>query len=406
MNVVVAAVSSNRSMSGVSRHAANLVRCLLLRSEITVLHLLVAPWEYGFISDAISRSDSRLRIHSVPLRPGTLRRNLWYYRELPAIAQQLSADIVHLAYPCPLRPGAFRCPAIVTLHDLYPYDIPSNFGFPKVFLNRMILRQSLRAAAAIACVSDATKFRLGIRLPMLLPKATTIYNCVDAGSVAVKPGFMSTWRNEPFFLCAAQHRRNKNVPIAIRAFKKLLERGQIGPDSRLLIIGLPGPDSGRIRRLVRAFDLGQRIVFVEGLSDAELTWCYRHCELLIAPSSHEGFGLPIAEAQLAGCRVVCSDIPAFREVAGPGCTFVTLTENADEDFASAMAQSLNRRRPAPTYFSQFALPAISEQYMRLYKQVLLPDEGLNARRPSIEQAACVPQTESCLAHKLPTTAGS
>jgi len=119
MRVVVAAVSSNRCISGVSRHAANLVRCLLTRPEITSLHVLVGEWEQKYVNEAIGRQDSRLHIHVVPIGPGTLRRNLWYYRTLPAIASQLHADIVHIAYPSPIRRGAFACPVVVTLHDLY-----------------------------------------------------------------------------------------------------------------------------------------------------------------------------------------------------------------------------------------------------------------------------------------------
>ena len=58
MRIVVAAVSSNRAMSGVSRHAANLVNGLLTRSEVSALHLLVAPWEHKYVCESISRADS------------------------------------------------------------------------------------------------------------------------------------------------------------------------------------------------------------------------------------------------------------------------------------------------------------------------------------------------------------
>ena len=196
MKVVIAAVSSNRSLSGVSRHAANLARCLLMRPEISALHVLVAPWEQGYIKDAISRSDGRLRIHAVPLPEGTLRRNLWYHRTLPAIAEQLRADVVHLAYPSLIRSEAFACPTVVTLHDLYPYDIPSNFGFPKVVFNRVVLRQCLRNACAIACVSEATRQRLGAIMPGLLPKAVTICNCAESGPPARKPALSPPERTE------------------------------------------------------------------------------------------------------------------------------------------------------------------------------------------------------------------
>ena len=176
MRIVVAAVSSNLAMSGVSRHAANLVKGLLTRPDVSALHLLVAPWEYNYVCESISRKDARLHVHPVQLKRGTLRRNLWYYRTLPLLAEQLHADIVHVAYPSPIHASAFPCPVVVTLHDLYPYDIPSNFGFPKVLFNQIVLRQCLHNANAIACVSESTRLRLGEKLPKAVSKAVTIYN--------------------------------------------------------------------------------------------------------------------------------------------------------------------------------------------------------------------------------------
>jgi len=370
MKVVIAAVSSNRSLSGVSRHAANLAKCLLIRPEISALHVLVAPWELEYLKNAISRSDRRLRIHAVSLRPGTLRRNIWYYRTLPAIAEQLQADLVHLAYPSLIGRDAFPCPTVVTLHDLYPYDIASNFGFPKVLFNRVVLRQCLKNATSIACVSDATRGRLGTIMPRLLPKAETICNCAEGGPPPRKPPFAASWNEQPFLLCVAQHRRNKNVLFALRVFHSALASGQIAPTMRLVIVGLPGPESAEIFRFVRRADLQHRAVFVDGISDAELAWCYRHAELLLAPSIIEGFGLPVLEAQLAGCRVVCSDIAAFREVGSAGCRLVSLGPGAEHNFALAIAEALRTRRPAATTQARLSPAAIAGQYLVLYGTIL------------------------------------
>ena len=41
--------------------------------------------------------------------------------------------------------------------------------------------------------------------------------------------------------------------------------------------------------------------------------CFSAARLVVLPSRYEGFGLPLAEAVARGKRVVCSDIPAFRE---------------------------------------------------------------------------------------------
>jgi glycosyltransferase involved in cell wall biosynthesis len=379
MRVVIAAVSSNRSMSGVSRHAANLVKCLLVRPEISTVHVLVGKWEHKFVCEAIARQDARLHVHGVPLGPGTLNRNAWYYRTLPAIARQLRADIVHLAYPSPIQAGAFPCSVVTTLHDLYPYDIPSNFGFPKVIFNRMILRQCLQNVDAIACVSDSTRLQVGMRMPQMLPKAVTINNCVEAAHIAVKPSFAASWADRPFLLCIAQHRRNKNIPVALAAFKRLLAKGAIAPDARFLLIGMPGPETGRIDETIRDLELKQRVVLADGISDPEMNWCYRNCEVLLAPSVVEGFGLPIIEGRLAGCRIVCSDIPAFREVGGTNCRIVELGPDVESRFASAVEASLKERRPLPANLTYLSPAAIAPEYLRLYRRLVDSRRAIKSR---------------------------
>lgn len=370
MRVVVAAVSSNLCMSGVSRHAANLARCLISRPEISALHVLVAPWEEKYISEAINRADPRLHIHPVSLRSGSLSRNLWYYRKLPAIAAQLRADIVHIAYPSPVQKGAFPCPVITTLHDLYPYIIPANFGVPKVYFNRMILKLCLRNSDAIACVSEGTRSQLGERMPELTGKSITISNCVETTSNLLRPAFAINWTNQPFLLCVAQHRRNKNILVALRAFKSLLLSGAVESSMRFVLIGRSGPETARIEKFIGASGIARRVDLVSGISDAEINWCYRNCDLLVAPSIVEGFGLPVAEGLMAGCRIVCSNIPAFQEIAAGACRFVDLGPNAESEFARAIVECLGKRRPLPVQLPNLTPAAISRKYIALYGAVL------------------------------------
>ena len=108
----------------------------------------------------------------------------------------------------------------------------------------------------------------------------------------------------------------KTSTLYCEIFKQLLSKGVIDSAKRLLLVGMPGPETARIHRSIREGNLTRQVMLVSGISDAEMQWCYRNCDLLLAPSIIEGFGLPVAEALLAGCRVVCSDIPSFREVGG------------------------------------------------------------------------------------------
>jgi glycosyltransferase involved in cell wall biosynthesis len=367
MKIVIAAVSSATQLSGVTRHAANLARCLLTRSEISAVHVVAAPWQHQLFCEAVSRTDAKLHIHSVPLGVGTLARNLWYYKDLPAIATQLEADVVHLAYPAPLHRGAFHCPTVVSLHDLYPYDVPANFGFPKVLFNRRVLWQCLRAADAIASVSDHTLQHLSTRAPVsIVKKAVRIYNCVEAVSTQSP---LSGWRGAPFFLCVAQHRRNKNILLTIQVFQHLLQNQMIDPESELLVVGVPGPETPQIHRFLRKAGLNQKVTLISGIRDAEMQWCYRNCELLLAFSSVEGFGLPVAEALLAGCRIVCSDIGAFRELEGKSCHYVPLTANLAE-FAETIRTVLAKPRSKPVQLPQLSVPVIAEHYVQLYRRLV------------------------------------
>lgn len=53
---------------------------------------------------------------------------------------------------------------------------------------------------------------------------------------------------------------------------------------------------------------------------------------LLTASREEGYGLPVVEAQSAGCPVVLSDIPIFREIA-PSAPYAP----ADDAYAFAQA---------------------------------------------------------------------
>jgi glycosyltransferase involved in cell wall biosynthesis len=370
MKVVVAAVSAPQHLNGVSRHAANVVRGLLTRPEISEVHLLAGAWQQQTYAEAVARHDTRLHIHAVTNRRATVHRNCWYYSELPRIAAQLEADVVHLAYPMPVLARRFPCPTVVSLHDLYAFEIPGNFGLLKSLLNRQVVRQCLKSVDAIACVSESTRLQLGRWLGSgFSDKAVTILNSVESAAANCVRGPQPLHRGQPFLLCVAQHRRNKNIPLALRIFARCLHTGVIPPETQLAVVGVPGPETRRIQRQIRASRLDRKVVVLCGITDTELQWCYRNCELLLAPSIVEGFGLPVVEALLAGCRVVCSDIPAFREVGMDGCHYVPLGPGELEAFTASIRLARKAPRILPLSMPLLSASVISEKYIMLYRRL-------------------------------------
>jgi glycosyltransferase involved in cell wall biosynthesis len=393
VNILLAAAQFSSSISGLQRHALNLAHALIRQPEISTVHLVVAPWQRHLVQQADFESAGRLIIHIAEMRPGPLGRNFWYFQRLPQLAAAIMPDIVHLSYPVPVRASALHCPLVLTLHDLYPYEIPGNFGFPKVFFNRGILQHCLRNADAIACVSDSTLLRLrqyGFRSAW--SRAERIYNCVESTVQPEPEPSLRGWSGHPFLLTVSQHRRNKNIPLLIRAFHRLLVERRITPEMKLLVVGIPGPETARLHSLVSELLLAERVFFVHGLSDSGLQWCYRSAEALVTPSQTEGFGLPVVEALMSGCRVVCSDISAFREIAADQCCLVPLGSGAEERLADAIVATLQNPPSAPLALPQFSSGAIGAQHVSLYRGLL----AANVFRPSAHSDSDVAAPASAL----------
>ncbi|MBB5066367.1 glycosyltransferase family 1 protein [Granulicella mallensis] len=389
MKVLIAAVIASEHISGVSRHAVNMVRCQLTRSEISEIHLVVGSWQYDAFRSMLPLADRRLKIHQVEVRRKAFNLNRWYYNELPGLANQFAVDIVHLSCPMVLKRSAFGCKVAVTLHDLYPYDFPDNFGFLKMMFNRILLKKCLHEVDAVACVSESTLRRLDMHMPDVARlKAATIYNCVDPGPAMASQSPIPGWNDEPFFLCVAQHRRSKNIVLGMQVFQQLLQHGDIRPNTRLVIIGIEGPETAFIRRFIYDNDLGRHVVLLHGIEDAEMEWCYAHCELLLALSSIEGFGLPVVEAMLHHCRVVCSDIPAFREVGGAYCHYASLQPYPEAAFIAAVRNALKDVQFRVGSAERFSSSRIVEAYLQLYTHLLHGTsvvENHNHLVPSLER---------------------
>jgi glycosyltransferase involved in cell wall biosynthesis len=371
MRVVISGLSAPTELNGVSRHAANLVRGLLSLSDPPEIDFLAGDWQTEMFERAIGGGNPRLRIHSISIAHRNLARVRWYYRELPRIARALAADLVHLSYTMPLDARAFTCPTVVSLHDLYPFDIPRNFGWIKGITNRELMYHCLRNVDAIACVSDSTRSRLRRRFGTRVSrKAITIFNAVGPMTACGVRRPEQIHGRESFLLCVAQHRQNKNIPLALSIFARLLRNRRVRENTKLLIVGIPGPDTRVIQSRIQELGRTRNVLLLTGISDNELQWCYQNGAMLLAPSSIEGFGLPVAEALLAGCPVVCSDIPAFREIGGTHCRYVAFGEDIVERYEAAVGETLAAPRNPSLPMPHLAPAVIGHQHAALYQKLL------------------------------------
>ena len=88
---------------------------------------------------------------------------------------------------------------------------------------------------------------------------------------------------------------------------------------------------------------------------------------LMAPSSMEGFGLPVAEGLFCGSRVVCSDIPAFREIGGEACHYFDLhAESGSAAMVAAICDALQNQSGRQNDLTDSFLEHVAREYAALY----------------------------------------
>ena len=103
----------------------------------------------------------------------------------------------------------------------------------------------------------------------------------------------------------------KNFVVVAAALRRLMEReGQV----RLLLLG-GEPAEATVDALRR--DFPSRVIFDPKPSDAAMDLAMASAWIYVSASRYEGFGIPLLNAMRLGAHPVVSDIPVYREVAGP-----------------------------------------------------------------------------------------
>jgi glycosyltransferase involved in cell wall biosynthesis len=149
----------------------------------------------------------------------------------------------------------------------------------------------------------------------------------------------------PFILMVGTVEPRKNYERLVR----ILEQGNI-PNRKVVVVGRPGwhASGAKLADLASRDDVD--LTWLDDSNDAELRWLYRHCALFVSLSHAEGFNMPLVEAGISGCPILCSDLPIHRAVAPPWAKF--LVEGDDDNALRAMLGS-DQPRPAEGSVSDY-----------------------------------------------------
>ncbi|MBW7856973.1 MAG: glycosyltransferase family 4 protein [Leptonema sp. (in: Bacteria)] len=218
-------------------------------------------------------------------------------------------------------------PTILNVHDLNPFVVPETMKAWVRIYSRQFLKDSIRNANRVLCLSQTTRNHILNLIPDVNPQKLTVqYPGINRPPDTRKRplALPASIAENRFLLAVGTLESRKNFDTLIQAH---IEAGRQNADLLPLVIagGSGWNMTKRLQQLQKNELVANNIHFVESPKDSELFWLYQNAKALFFASYHEGFGLPVIEALQFNKPVYLSDIEIFREIA-PDADFIAPTD--------------------------------------------------------------------------------
>lgn len=239
----------------------------------------------------------------------------------PSDLSKYKFDLVHFCnfnHPV-LYPGKF----VVTIHDLayFIYEGERLKGKLIKPAFRVVMESAVRRARKVIAITDYTKREVVRRFRVPAKRVAVIHEGVDqkqftkGRSNEVTKLKRKYDLEDPVILYVGQWRPHKNVPVLLEAFRVFRQSGR---KVQLVLGGSPNPD---VLAVIESHPFKDDIVVRGFIPDSELPVWYQSASVFVFPSLHEGFGLPVLEAQAVGVPVIASSATTLPEVGGKGALY-------------------------------------------------------------------------------------
>lgn len=160
-----------------------------------------------------------------------------------------------------------------------------------------------------------------------------------------------------------------DLATVLAALPRVLARH---PHAHLTVVG-DGPWRSRMERAARG--LGSAVHFA-GYSNGDRPNFYRSADVYVCPTTRASFGVTLLEAMACGTPLVVSDIPAFRDVAGPSQAVFAQPGDAAAwaDAVNALIDDPSRRQAmrleGRKVAERHAWPLVAQRVLAVYRRVL------------------------------------
>ncbi len=234
---------------------------------------------------------------------GSNTGHIWEQKDLPAYLKKMGRG--PLFNPCNTAP-LFYSNNFVSLHDLAFRIHPEwNSRAFSTWYNFMVPRV-IRKAKHVFTVSKTVAAEISGHYHINNNNISITYNGVSDNMQRTRPA-----SKEPIVLAVGSFNLRKNHESLIRAFIS----SPLRSTHSLYIVG----DKNKVFAETGINEqtlLDNNITLLRHLSEQELADLYNRAEIVASVSAYEGFGIPILEGAANNCKILCSDIPVYRELYG------------------------------------------------------------------------------------------
>jgi glycosyltransferase involved in cell wall biosynthesis len=198
---------------------------------------------------------------------------------------------------------------IITCHDIYTFITRGNLKRPWILQKYLLM--GLKQCKYIIAISDFTKRELITKIGIPKKKIIVIKNAINQNmfynlSDTELDKIEKPLPGDKKILHVGSEGTRKNFITLLKAFYLVKKKRK---DIKLIRIGKPCYSN-----IIKSLNLENDIIYLNNISNIRLLEVYNLCDLLVFPSTYEGWGFPGVEAAACGLPVLCSDIPVFREV--------------------------------------------------------------------------------------------
>ena len=226
--------------------------------------------------------------------------------------------------------------------DVFREHLMFPFSFVAGFIESKLMPMAYRGTKIIT-VSESSKSEI-----MKL-------NITPEGNIhVVSPGIDNKYfvklpkTVNPTFLYLGRLKPYKNIDIAIQAFSQVL--GQY-KDARLTIAG-EGESLESLQKLVSALHIGYAVTFMGKVPEEEKVRLLARSWAALQPSSFEGWGITVIEANATGTPVIASNVNGLKDSVVNGKTGILVPPKRVSAFTQTMEELITRQKYRETLSKQ------------------------------------------------------